>query len=152
MDEVLNNRLEEPGGKLESRLRERIIAPMRKIAIEDVDVAVLALDRSRRVSQKPDERAAALKEARATQAQIVKTMQDILANMAKAEGYQEAINLLYELEKAQKDVLDKTEQEKKERIKRILEGGKAAEEKPLPEKPAAEQPNEEKPDGAPPQN
>ncbi len=33
--------------------------------------------------------------------------------------------MLYELEKAQKDVLDKTEQEKKERIRRILEGNKA---------------------------
>lgn len=136
MTEVLNNRLEEPGGKLESRLREKIIAPMRTIAAADVDAAVLALERSRRVSKNPTDRAAALAEAEAAQKKIVATMQDILANMAKAEGYQEAINLLYELEKAQKEVLERTEQEKKDRIKRILEGDKGG--TPAPEKPAEE--------------
>jgi len=134
---VLNNRLEEPGGKLESRLREKIIAPMRQIATIDVDGALLALERSRRVAKSPADRTAALKEAGKAQEKIVATMKDILTNMAKAEGYQEAINLLYELEKAQKEVLERTEQEKKDRIKRILEGGKPAE-TPAPEKPAAE--------------
>lgn len=124
--EVINNRLEEAGGKLESRLREKIIAPMRKIATVDVDRAILSLERARRVAQNPSERAQALQQAQAAQQQIVVTMKDILANMAKAEGYQEAINLLYELEKAQKEVLEKTEQEKKDRIKRILGGEKAA--------------------------
>lgn len=137
MTEVLNNRLEEPGGKLESRLREKIIAPMRRIAGEDVDAVVIALERSRRVAKVPADRTAALKEAEAAQAKVVATMKDILANMAKAEGYQEAINLLYELEKAQKEVLQRTEQEKKDRIRRILEGGKAGE-PPASEKPAEE--------------
>lgn len=141
MTEVLNNRLEEPGGKLESRLREKIIAPMRQIATVDVDAALLALERSRRVAKEPAQRAAALKEAQAAQQQIVTKMKDILANMAKAEGYQEAINLLYELEKAQKEVLDRTEQEKKDRIKRILE--KPAE-TPQPEK-SDEQAKQESP-------
>ncbi len=137
MTEVLNNRLEEPGGKLESRLREKIIAPMRQIATIDVDSVVIALERSRRVAKNPADRAAAMKEAEAAQVKIVAMMKDILTNMAKAEGYQEAINLLYELEKAQKEVLERTEQEKKDRIKRILEGGKASE-TPAPEKPAEE--------------
>ncbi|HTN73967.1 MAG TPA: hypothetical protein VL096_01925, partial [Pirellulaceae bacterium] len=145
--EVLNNRLEEEGGKLESRLREKIIAPMRKIAELDVDEAVLLLEKARRVASDAAARDLALKEAQTQQQKIVVTMKQILESMAKAEGYQEAINLLYELEKAQKDVLERTRKEKEERIKQILQqGGKLPEEK----KPEEAKPEEKKPEETPP--
>jgi hypothetical protein len=43
--------------------------------------------------------------------------------MVKSEGFQEAVNLLYEIQKAQTDVHEQTTKERQERIKRILEGG-----------------------------
>jgi hypothetical protein len=144
--EVLNNRLEEPGGKLESRLREQIIAPLHRIADLEVDSAVLLLERARRAANKPQERDQALTETKVAQEQIARSMREILIHMAKAEGYQEAINLLYELEKAQKDVLERTMKEKEERNRRILEGGgtlppedapeKTPDAKPAPDQPA----------------
>jgi hypothetical protein len=42
--------------------------------------------------------------------------------MVKAEGFQEAVNLLYEIQKAQTEVNDQTNKARQERIKRILEG------------------------------
>ena len=50
-------------------------------------------------------------------------MQEILEHMVKSEGFQEAVNLLYEIQKAQTDVHEQTNKERQERIKRILEGG-----------------------------
>jgi hypothetical protein len=50
-------------------------------------------------------------------------MQEILRHMVKSEGFQEAVNLLYEIQKAQTDVHDQTNKERQDRIKRILEGG-----------------------------
>ncbi len=145
--EVINNRLEEAGGKLESRLREKIIAPMRRIAEQQVDDTVLLMEKARRVAETEKERDAALVAAQEQQQEIIASMKDILANMAKAEGYQEAINLLYELEKAQKEVFERTQREKAERNKRALEnGGKVEEEKPGEAKPTETKPTEgEKP-------
>jgi hypothetical protein len=150
--EVMNNRLEEPNGKLESRLREKIIAPLRSIANEGVKAAIAPLERSRRVSKEAAERSEALGDAKVAQEAIVKTMKDILLNMAKAEGYQEAINLLIEVERAQKEAMTKTQEELKRKEKNVLEGNKGktpAEEKPTdkPTDPAppAEQPQDAKP-------
>jgi hypothetical protein len=55
-------------------------------------------------------------------------MKEILTHLVKSEGFQEAVNLLYEIQKAQTDVHEQTNKERQERIKRILEGG--ASEKP----------------------
>jgi hypothetical protein len=146
--EVLNNRLEEPGGKLETRLRDSIIAPMRKIGDTDVEAAVLLVEKARRVAADPAERDKALTEAQEQQKKIVATMQQILKSMSSVEEYQDAINALYELEKAQKDVLEQTRREKEERIRRILQqGGKVPEEKPAEVKPMppSDKPTPDKP-------
>jgi hypothetical protein len=135
--EVLNNRLEEPGGTLEKHLRDEIIAPMRKIVDKEVVGTVLALDRSRRVAQNAADRTQALKDAQTRQQEIVDTMNEILKHMAKAEGFQEAINLLYALDKEQKGVMVLTEEERAARIKKLLEerNKKEAEKKPEEKKP-----------------
>ena len=52
-------------------------------------------------------------------------MKEILEHMVKSEGFQEAVNLLYEIQKAQTDVHSQTTKEQQERIKRILEGDTA---------------------------
>ena len=53
-------------------------------------------------------------------------MKEILEHMVKSEGFQEAVNLLYEIQKAQTDVHNQTNKARQERIKRILEGSPAA--------------------------
>ena len=66
----------------------------------------------------------------AQQEKTIEKMKQVLALMVKSEGYQEAVNLLYEIQKSQQDVLERTIKEQQERIKRILEGEKADPPKP----------------------
>jgi hypothetical protein len=126
--EVRNNRLEEDGGRLQTRLENDIVGPMREVSGPMVAEAMQLLDRTRRQAAAAAERDQALTEATARQEQIVKRMKEILTHMVKSEGFQEAVNLLYEIQKAQTDVHEQTNKERQERIKRILEGG--ASEKP----------------------
>ena len=49
-------------------------------------------------------------------------MNEILTHMVKSEGFQEAVNLLYEIQKMQTDVHLQTDKERQERIRKILEG------------------------------
>ncbi len=142
--EVLNNRIEDPAGKLEKRLREDIIRPMGEIAELGVPSAVSELDKARRLSTELTPRGEAFQTAVTREQEIVDQMREVLRHMVKSEGYQEAVNLLYEIQKSQQDVFDKTLKEKQDRIKGIIEGrppeDKKPEEKPPAEKPAAKPP------------
>jgi hypothetical protein len=131
--EVLNNRLEDPSGRLEKRLREDIIQPLTEIAELAVPDAVQHLDRTRRQAAEIAPRTEALETAVTRQKEIAGAMREILKHMVKAEGYQEAVNLLYEIQKTQQDVYDRTVKEKQERIKGIIEG--RSEEKKEEQKP-----------------
>ena len=133
--EVLNNRIEDPAGKLEKRLREDIIRPMQEIADLGVPSAVAELDKARRLSAEVAPRGEALQAAVTRQQEIVDQMQEVLRHLVKSEGYQEAVNLLYEIQKSQQDVFDKTVKEKQDRIKGIIEGRPPAEKKPEEKKP-----------------
>ena len=136
--EVRNNRLEEEGGRLQTRLENDIVGPMREVAGPMVAEAMQLLDRTRRQAAAAAERDQALADATARQEQIVARMKEILTHLVKSEGFQEAVNLLYEIQKAQTDVHEQTNKERQERIKRILEGG--AEKPTEPPNPAAPQP------------
>jgi len=120
--EVQNNRLEEEGGRLQTRLTEEIVKPMQSVADELIPEALAALDRTRRQSESPTDRAATQAEAIRLQTETAARMKEILEHMVKAEGFQEAVNLLYEIQKAQTEVNDQTNKARQERIKRILEG------------------------------
>ena len=133
--EILNNRIEDPAGKLEKRLREDIIRPMQEIADLGVPSAVAELDKARRLSAEAAPRGEALQAAVTRQQEIVDQMQEVLRHLVKSEGYQEAVNLLYEIQKSQQDVFDKTVKEKQDRIKGIIEGRPPAEKKPEEKKP-----------------
>lgn len=133
--EVLNNRIEDPAGKLEKRLREDIIRPMQEIAELGVPSAVGELDKARRLSAEVAPRGEALQAAVTRQQEIVDQMQEVLRHLVKSEGYQEAVNLLYEIQKSQQDVFDKTVKEKQDRIKGIIEGRPPEEKKPEEKKP-----------------
>lgn len=140
--EVLNNRLEKEGGKLESRLREQIIAPLRRIAQFDVDEAVLSIEKARRVAGNAAERDQALAAAQEQQNKIVATMQQILKSMSMVEEFQDAVNALIEVEKAQNQAMIEAMRIRDERIKRELEKAKGNN-SPEGEKPA-ETPDAEK--------
>ena len=124
--EVQNNRLEEEGGRLQSRLTRDIIEPMQEVSAALVPEVMQLLDRTRRQAAEQADRDQALADAVARQQAIVERMQQILTHMVKSEGFQEAVNLLYEIQKVQTDVHEQTTKERQERIKRILEGGGAS--------------------------
>jgi hypothetical protein len=142
--EVQNNRLEEEGGRLQSRLTNDIITPMQEVSVAMVPEVMQLLDRTRRQAAVAADRDQALADATARQQAIVERMKEILTHLVKSEGFQEAVNLLYEIQKAQTDVHEQTNKERQERIKRILEGGgatgKPAEKPTEPPKPDSPKP------------
>jgi predicted DNA-binding protein len=123
--EVQNNRLDEDGGRLQTRLTTEIIDPMREVADAMIPESLNGLDKVRRQSDDVAARDAALSETIALQTETAAKMKEILEHMVKSEGFQEAVNLLYEIQKAQSDVHSQTTKEQQERIKRILEGDSA---------------------------
>jgi predicted RNase H-like nuclease (RuvC/YqgF family) len=114
---------------LQGRLQD-IIKPLRELADADMPGVVQSLDGVRRqsaaVTPRNEALAAALKQQEAT----IEKMKQVLALMVKSEGYQEAVNLLYEIQKSQTEVLKETIKEQQERIKKILEGTKPEGAKP----------------------
>jgi hypothetical protein len=132
--EVDNNRLEEADGKLKSRLQE-IIKPLRELSDTDMPEVVQSLDQIRRQANLLAERNKAIADSLAQQEQTIEKMKRVLALMVKSEGYQEAVNLLYEIQKAEQNVFDLTVKEQQERIRKILEGSKPPETPKPPEPP-----------------
>jgi hypothetical protein len=124
--EVQNNRLEEENGPLQRRLRDRVVDPMWTLSNDSIPQAAGQMDRAWRLSGDATQRNQALSEAITTQRSILETMREILNHLIKVEGYQEAVTLLCEIRKAQKNVLDLTDNEKQKRIRQLLnEGGDA---------------------------
>lgn len=120
--EVQNNRLEANGGRLQTRLRSEIVEPIQAVAEGPIPEASAALEQARRNAAQPAAREQNLTSAISAQAEAAARMKEILEHMVKSEGFQEAVNLLYEIQKAQTEVNNQTNQARQERIKRILEG------------------------------
>ena len=68
---------------------------------------VIPLESVRRLAPAVD-RDAALAQAIAQQTAAVAKMKEVLEHMVKSEGFQEAVNLLYEIQKAQTQVHEQT--------------------------------------------
>jgi hypothetical protein len=123
--EIRNNRLEEQEpAPLTTRLRERIIAPLWKVSTDEVDAALVAIDQTTKVLSVPADRGKRLSETTTAQQRVVEQMKEILSQMEQAQGFQEAVNMLLEVQRAQEDVLKRTEQEKQDAIRKLLEAGK----------------------------
>ena len=120
--EVQNNRLEEEGGRLQTRLTKEIVEPMQAVAAELIPEAVAALDKAAARPRRRQSGAPPSPRRSSSQTETAARMKEILEHMVKAEGFQEAVNLLYEIQKAQTEVNDQTNKARQERIKRILEG------------------------------
>jgi hypothetical protein len=128
--EILNNRLEKEGGTLQKRLLNEIIQPIDTLVDEPIPECSAKLDHARRQSADSAKRNQAFDDAIKTQQTIIDSMKDILKHMVKAEGYQEAVNLLFEIRKVQEDVLGRTEERAKQRIRDLIEKGEIPKKKP----------------------
>jgi len=120
--EVENNKLEETEGPVRKRLNDGIINPLRSLATGMIPQAADHLDQAASGSLAKPARLESLTKAAGLQEQIVAKMRDILRIMVKWEGYQEAVLLLREILKDQKDINEETIKAEEERIRRIFGG------------------------------
>lgn len=125
--EVVNNRLDAEPDRLAERLRRELVAPLNKVASEPAAESQQHLEQARRAMDDAEARQAGLKAGVAAEQQTAAQLKGILERMLKAEGFQEAVQLLYEIQKAQQDVLDRTQREKQQRIEAILRGSQKKE-------------------------
>jgi hypothetical protein len=122
--EALNNRVEEEGGEMERRLRNSVITPMLVIVKDEVPDVGTKLEAARRLSADQSPRHESLTAAIAAQEKLLAHMREVLGYLIQAEGFQEAINLILEISRAEQDVLERTEKEKKERLQKLLDEAK----------------------------
>ena len=120
--EAENNRLDEESGKLRARLENQIITPLRDLDLEELKSVEQGLEIARLSLAETDSASTEIGKVIATQETIIAKMNEILTYMVKAEGYQEAINLLRQIERTQQDVLEITDEQRRKRIQSIFEG------------------------------
>ena len=118
--EIGNNKLEEKDGVLQERLRDRIIEPLAALAQNELALASEYLERVRR-SKEIEERKVLFTAAVTNQQAALKQLRAILVHMVKNESYQQAVNLLYEIQKSQQDLRTRTETEKAKLLENVLE-------------------------------
>jgi hypothetical protein len=120
--EAENNRLDEESGRLRERLENQIITPLRDLDLNELKSVEQGLETARLSLAQPQSASAEIEKVIATQETIIAKMNEILTYMVKAEGYQEAINLLRQIERTQQDVLEITDEQRRKRIQSIFEG------------------------------
>ncbi len=118
--EIGNNKLEEKDGVLQERLRARIIEPLDALTQNELALASDYLERVRR-SKEMEERKVLFIAAVTNQQSVLKQLRAILVHMVKNESYQQAVNLLYEIQKSQQDLRTRTETEKAKLLENVLE-------------------------------
>lgn len=118
--EVGNNRIEDKAGPLQTRLRDKIVEPTWLLADDTIPDLVNDFGELRR-SEGTRARKQKVTNVIRDQQQIVVDMQEILGQMEQSEGFQAAVNMLYEVQQAQEDVLRLTDEERAALIKQILE-------------------------------
>ncbi|MCA9104639.1 MAG: hypothetical protein KDA83_04385 [Planctomycetales bacterium] len=120
--EAENNRLDEESGRLRDRIGRQIVDPIRKLVDEELAFVDESLDSARVSGDTGEPLAVRMDETTELQREVTEQLETILAAMVKAEGYQEAINLLREIERTQQRVRDETDAERRRRIQSIFEG------------------------------
>lgn len=120
--EAENNRLDEENGRLRQRMFGGVIQPLRVLEDESLGPLDQQLDTARVAANDPQQLVPRLEEIETNQTELLEKLRQILASMVKAEGYQEAINLLKEIERSQQGVLEMTEEQRQKRIQSIFEG------------------------------
>ncbi|MBP7936213.1 MAG: hypothetical protein KA354_16345 [Phycisphaerae bacterium] len=113
--------------EVEERLGRRIVAPMEVLHREKMPLAADRLETMARTWTEDSQQAARL----ALQA-VLTEMKNILASMVKWEGFQEAVTLLRDVQKMQRQVSEETDK----RIEQAVSGGPAQSQpaRPSPER------------------
>jgi len=119
--EMENNRLEDAQGVLRERILEYVVKPLNEAYENLSPLAVIALDNARRAVDGWEARHAHLNETVGLQQQMMARMREAMVHMVRNEDFQIAVNLLYEIQKSQRELMTLTESEKEARIREILE-------------------------------
>jgi len=106
--EVQNNQLEDEGGRIQTRLSDNVIAPLKNLAEQAIPETADELDGVRQAQAESDRRNEKLKNAIDRQAGIVDAVKDVIDQMVESENYQEAVNAAYEVLQSEKQVRDLT--------------------------------------------
>ena len=120
LQEIVNNRLEEEDGVLKARLSDKVIAPLSSLLEGAIPAAAVGLDSSRRVNDL-DQRNALFGSVENAQRNVIGVMREVLVHMVRNEGYQQAVNLLYEIQRAQERMRVMTKKAKEEALNKVLQ-------------------------------
>ncbi|MCP4846922.1 MAG: hypothetical protein GY899_03125 [Verrucomicrobiaceae bacterium] len=131
LQEISNNRLEEEEGVLKARLKEKVIAPLSSLLDGALPAASVGLDSARRVAEL-ERRNASFSSVENAQRNVIAVMREVLVHMVRNEGYQQAVNLLYEIQRAQERMRVMTKKAKEKSLKEVLRGNGAPEPKENP--------------------
>lgn len=118
------------GASVDRRIRGGIVTPLDELAHSRIVDAVAAINALRHSATSEQRQA-----VRSAQADLLRIMQSILANMLRWEGYQEAVAMLRELIGAQADVRAQTIQAMRSQLDEILGLGEQPADKPPPPNP-----------------
>ncbi|MFO0885500.1 MAG: hypothetical protein U0894_15150 [Pirellulales bacterium] len=123
--EIAINRIEGDEAKLQTRLKDEIIAPLDALITERLAKIVTGLDQVRReLCVGCAALSSGLVPLEMEEGLACEDLRKILAAMSESEDFQKAVNMLYEIQRAQQDVLRRTQQEKERRIREALESKK----------------------------
>jgi len=120
--EMENNRLDDSESELMQKLQDNVVEPMQELARGEVDAAIRELDEVRAAADDRERRQQAIQRAIEQQQRNEEKMEGILKNMAKTEGYQEAVNLFYEILKEEERIKKLTREERQRLLEEILQG------------------------------
>ncbi|MEC8657818.1 MAG: hypothetical protein VXY33_01320 [Verrucomicrobiota bacterium] len=118
--EIKNNKLEEDDGVLQSRLNEKVIDPLVILTSQSLPSIAIELDEVRRINDK-ELRSVKFKAINESQLYVIQTLREVLIHMVRNEGYQQALNLLYEIQRAQERMNKMTTKAKEESLKNVIE-------------------------------
>lgn len=119
LQEIINNRLEEEDGILKARLKGRVITPLAGLQQGAIPSAAVGLDAARRIAGL-EQRNAAFAVVEEAQRNAIEIMREVIVHMVRNEGYQQAVNLLYEIQHAQERMRVMTKKAKEEALNNVL--------------------------------
>jgi len=129
--EVSNNRLEDDEGPVQTRMQDKIIAPLHNLADKSAILATELLDQARKA---PDGsiRERLLQEAADQQIKVAGEMREVLKYMVRWSNYQEAVNLLHQVLSTQGQVNRETFRAHQARLQSIFGDGEKKPDAPKP--------------------
>lgn len=124
-EEIQHSGLESASGPLVERLATRIMNPLRDVREREMP----RVERDLRTWQNAAARSTAATAARQSvvdgQRTVSETLRKVVRELSRAEGFQEAVRLLEELNAGQQEVLVRTLEAERRRVRELLERGKS---------------------------